>query len=84
MPTSKKLSNILWEELSINYREFFTDLASKVVIEHGQVYPDYKYEPKKRCRKGTIVICDPQKKERSLTSVKKMFPNEQMGTVFKM
>lgn len=47
VPISKKLSKILWEDLSNEHQKFFEELALKVSVEHKKLYPNYKYVPKK-------------------------------------
>jgi hypothetical protein len=43
VPISKKLSKILWNKISVNYKKFFDKLAAEVMLEHRKMYPDYKY-----------------------------------------
>ncbi|CAB4412698.1 unnamed protein product [Rhizophagus irregularis] len=48
VPISKKISNILWKELSPVHQKFFEELASEVKKEHEAMYPSYKYKPKRK------------------------------------
>ncbi|CAB4412697.1 unnamed protein product [Rhizophagus irregularis] len=48
VPISKKLSKILWEDLSSEHQNFFEELALKVNVEHKKLYPNYKYAVRKR------------------------------------
>src|SRR4051794_8217385 len=68
VPISKKLSKILWKELSENYQKFFDKLASEVSVEHRILYPKYKYRPKRKSRVGTIKYYDPKTKKSSRES----------------
>jgi hypothetical protein len=59
IPISKKLSKILWNKISDEHRKFFDELAAEVSSEHKKMYPDYKYKPKRKDRKGTIIQYKP-------------------------
>jgi hypothetical protein len=48
VPISKKISKILWKELSTVHQKFFEQLASEVKKEHEKMYPNYKYRPKRK------------------------------------
>ncbi|RGB31728.1 hypothetical protein C1646_670673 [Rhizophagus diaphanus] len=48
VPISKKISAILWKELSTVHQKFFEELASEVKKEHETMYPFYKYQPKRK------------------------------------
>src|SRR4051812_44205232 len=48
VPISKKISKTLWNELSIVHKNIFSDLALEVEKEHKILYPDYKYQPKRK------------------------------------
>ena len=63
VPISKKLSKELWKELSEKYQEFFRKLALEVKMEHENLYPDYKFDPKRKSRRGTIKQYIPPQQE---------------------
>jgi hypothetical protein len=52
IPISKKISKILWEELSTVHKKIFSDLAIEVEKEHKRLYPSYKYQPIRRKSNG--------------------------------
>ncbi|CAB4483575.1 hypothetical protein RhiirA5_357093 [Rhizophagus irregularis] len=58
VPISKKLSKILWEDLSSEHQNFFEELALKVNVEHKKLYPNYKYAVRKRKVRTTYKLYD--------------------------
>ena len=53
VPITKKISKILWKEIPDVHKKFFDELANEVAAEHKRLYPNYKYEPKRRIKKDT-------------------------------
>jgi hypothetical protein len=47
VPILKKLSKILWKNLSNEHQKFFVELGVKAGVEHKRLYPNYKYKPKR-------------------------------------
>ncbi|CAB5361665.1 unnamed protein product [Rhizophagus irregularis] len=56
VPISKKISAILWKELSTVHQKFFEELALDVKKEHQLMYPNYKYQPERKKYKSTKFI----------------------------
>ncbi|CAB4412692.1 unnamed protein product [Rhizophagus irregularis] len=56
VPISKKISNILWKELSTVHQKFFEELALDVKKEHQLMYPNYKYQTERKKYKSTKFI----------------------------
>ncbi|CAB4412695.1 unnamed protein product [Rhizophagus irregularis] len=50
VPICKKISKILWDELSVEHKNFFSNLAIEVEREHRRLYPNYKYRPMRKIK----------------------------------
>nr|ANQ32717.1 MATA-HMG [Rhizophagus irregularis]ANQ32718.1 MATA-HMG [Rhizophagus irregularis] len=48
VPISKIISKNMWNELSIEHKNIFSNLAVEVEKEHKRLYPDYKYQPNRK------------------------------------
>ena len=56
-----------WKRLSENERRPFIDEAERLKMLHSREYPDYKYKPRKRAKKGSSSSSSPPSRNATVT-----------------
>lgn len=73
-----KYLGVRWKRLTEEERRPFVDEAERLKMLHSREYPDYKYKPRKRLKKGVINIQSSTHIETSETS-SETYPTIQTG-----